>query len=133
MGAPLAGITTLVRAVTTWKRLVFDTLRLAAGTPRLSDGSCQCLITIHSVFFLESRFGSVVGNTIETDLTDLVSGAASFVYETSILSAFVDGSLWSFVPVVTLSDDNATVSVNEVSLGISSFANGTPRETSAVA
>jgi hypothetical protein len=108
--------------------LLLDTLRLGAGwaaadTLRLCNGSCQCLLTIVSIL-LGSCFGFVidntiaaVGDTIEKDLTYLTSGPASFVYDTSSLSAFVHGSFRIFVPAVTFSDESATasVSVEEIS------------------
>jgi hypothetical protein len=61
--------------------LALNTFRLAgsravASTPRLSNGSCQCLFTIVS-FFSDGCFGTVVGNPIASDL--IISGAASFV------------------------------------------------------
>src|SRR5258706_13647473 len=74
----------------------------------LSNGSCQCLLTIPSIL-LEGCFGAATGNAIATDLTDLTSGAASFVYAPSSLSAFVDGSFWSFVSAVTFSDERQAV------------------------
>jgi hypothetical protein len=98
----------------------------------LSNGSCQCLITILSIFFLESCVGSVVGDTIETALIDLTSGAASFVYDTSILSAFVDRSFWLFVSAVTFSDESATVSGKEISRETSAFVKGAAGETGAL-
>jgi len=82
---------------------------------------------------LESCGGSILGDTIETDLTDLTSGPGSFVFDTSNLSAFVDGSFWIFVSGVTFSDESATVSVKKISRDASAFAEGTPRETSALA
>jgi hypothetical protein len=82
---------------------------------------------------LESCFGSVVGDAIATGFIDLTTGAASFVYDTSSLSAFVHGSFWSFVPAVTFSDESATVSGGEASVETSAFADATLRETSALA
>ena len=99
--------------------------RAAAGAPRLSNGSCQCLFTILSIFS-DGCFGSVVGDPIAMDLTDLTSGAASFMYVTWSLSAFVNVSLWKFVPVVMFSDESATLSVRVASRETSAFAEVTP-------
>jgi hypothetical protein len=106
-----------------------DALR-CDGTLRLSEGSCQCLLTI-LFLFLETCVGSVLGNTVDTDLTDLTSGLASFVYDSSSLSAFIGGS-FIVVPAVALTDESATVSVEETSRETSAFAKGTTGETSAL-
>jgi hypothetical protein len=113
-----------------WIVLALEILRLAgsravASAPRLSNGSCQCLFTILSIFS-DGCFGSVVGNPISMDLTDLTSGAASLMYVTWSLSAFVNVSLWTFVPVVMFSDESATLSVGVVSRETSAFAEVTP-------
>jgi hypothetical protein len=114
--------------------IVSDTLCLVEGRTATDTlkGSCQCLLAILSIF-LEGWFGSVVGNTIAIDVTDLTSAAVSFLYDTSSLSAFVNGPFWRFGPAVTLSDESATVSsVKGPSCETSAFENGT-RETSALA
>jgi hypothetical protein len=85
------------------------------------------------MFSLGSCFSSGVGNTIETDLTGLISGAASLAYDLSILSAFGDRSFWPFVSTITFSDESGTVSVEEISRETSALAGGTPRGTSALA
>jgi hypothetical protein len=72
------------------------------------DRANACLRSF-SIFLLESCVGSVVGDTIETDLTDLTSGPGSFVFDASSLSAFVDGSFWIFVSAVTFSDERSQI------------------------
>jgi hypothetical protein len=106
--------------------------RAAAGAPRLSNGSCQCLLTILSIF-PDGCFGSVAGNPIAMDLTDLTSGAASFMYVTWSLSDFANVSLGTFVRAVAFSDESAPLLVRVGSRETSAFAEDTPWETSALA
>jgi hypothetical protein len=86
------------------------------GMLRLSKGSCLYLLTILSTF-LESCFGSVVGDTIATDLTDFTSGAAWYVPLELI-------HFCSRIVLQLLKKD-VTMSVSEVSREQSAFANGT--------
>src|SRR3954451_18667970 len=62
---------------------------------------------------LENCIGSAVGNPIATDLTGLISGAASF--ETSSLSILVEGLSCSFALAIRFSDKIATASVRAAS------------------
>jgi hypothetical protein len=103
-------VTMRERFVLALENLRFAESRAAAGAPRLSNGSCQCRFTILSIFS-DGCFGSVVGNPIAMDLTDLTSGTASFVYVTWSLSAFVNVSLGTFIPSVSFSGESAGLSV----------------------
>jgi hypothetical protein len=110
--------------------LVLDNLRFGrAAVLCLSSGSCQCRVTIQSIF-LESGFGSVVGKAIAVDAIDLTSGAASLVYETSSLSAFDKASLRSSVPALRFSDDSAS-SAGVARRTTSAFVTGTLPDASA--
>jgi hypothetical protein len=103
-----------------------------AAVLRLSNGSCQCLMTIVFIFF-ETDFGSVVGNAIARDAIDLTSGVTSFLCKTSSLSAFAKALLWSSVPAVRFSDESASPSVRVTGGATSGFVTGTPAEALALA
>jgi hypothetical protein len=107
-----------------------DNLRFGrAAVLCLSNGSCQCRVTTQSIF-LETGFGSIVGNAIAVDAIDLSSGAASLVYETSSLSAFDKASLRSSVPALRFSDDSAS-SAGVARRTTSAFVTGTLPDASA--
>jgi hypothetical protein len=103
-----------------------EALRLD-GTLRASEGSCQCLLTILS-FSLETCGGSVLGNTIDTDLPDLTSRP---VFDTSGWSALKGESL-IIVAAVAFADESATVSAVGSSRETSAFATGATGKTSAL-
>jgi hypothetical protein len=122
-------------AVTVERRfvLVLDDLRFGrAAVLCLSNGSCQCLMTIVSIFF-ETDLGSVVGNAIARDAIDLTSGPMSSLWKTSSLSAFAKALLWSSVPAVRFSHESTSPSVRVAGGATSGFVTGTPAEALALA